>query len=131
MEIISTDGRRLERVSRWIELKHNYHPSKRNSLWDYVTDGSGNRPSSEKFNPDDGLFLDYFRHNGKTYALEQFGVLGGVWVGGTPVMYHDKDGKLGVIGTVDMDGNMYSPLYAEWDEYCERVRLYVMKGEER
>lgn len=123
-EIISKDGVRYRRISRWIEIKHNYNPNKRNSLWDYVCDGSGYHPHQEKFNPADGLYLDYFRFGGKTYAAEQFWVLGGVWVGGAPILYDDEDGKLGYIGSVDMDGNMFHPIYGEWDEYCEHVRLY-------
>lgn len=123
-EIVSEDGVRYRRISRWIEIKHNYNPSKRNSLWDYVSDENGYRPHSDSFNPENGLSLDYFRFRGRTFAVEQFYVLGGVWVGGTPIFYNDKDGKLGYISTVDMDGNMFHPIYGEWDEYCEHVRLY-------
>ena len=123
-EIISRDGVRYRQVSRWITIKHNYNPNKRNALWDYVFDENGYHPYQEKFNPEHGLYLDYFRYQGRTYALEQFWVLGNIWCGGYPIMYDDEDGKLGVIGTVDMDGNMFHPLYGEWDECCERVRLW-------
>lgn len=125
MKIITAkDGTKYERVSRWITIQKNYNPTKRNSLWDYVMDGYGYHPYQEQFSPEDGLYLDYFRFHGRTYALEQFYVLGGVWVGGEPILYDDEDGKLGVIGTVDMDGDIFHPLYGEFDEYCERVRLY-------
>lgn len=125
MKIITAqDGRKYERISRWITLKTNYNPTVQNSLWDYVTDGYGYHPYQKEFNSESGLYLQYFRFNGKTYALEQFFVLGGVWIGGEPIMYDDEDGKLGVIGTVDMDSDMFHPLYGEFDEYCEHVRLY-------
>lgn len=125
MKIIEAkDGRKYRRISRWITLKTNYNPTKRNSLWDYVTDESGYHPYQDEFNPKNGLYLDYFRFGGRTYALEQFYVLGSVWLPGPPPMYDDEDGKLGVIGTVDMDSNMYHPIYGEWDECCEHVRLY-------
>ena len=126
--IMSKDGKqRLTRVSRWITLKHNYNPSKRNSLWDYVCDENGYHPYQGRFNPENGLYLDYFRFNGRTYALEQFYVLGGVWTSSPPIFYDDEDGKLGVIGTVDMGGDLYHSLYAEWDEYCEHVRLWEVE----
>lgn len=122
--IVSTDGRKYERVSRWITWRTNYNPSKRNSLWDYVTDGYGHHPYSDEFNPANDLYLDYFRYNGRTYALEQFYTLGSAWFGSTPIMYEDENGKLGVIGAVDMEGDMFRPLYMEIDEGNERVRLY-------
>ena len=126
MKIVTcTDGTKLRRISRWIKLQCNWHPTSRNSLWDYACDGSGYHPYQDRFNPGEGLYLDYFRFRGKTYALEQFCVLGSVWLGGHPHYYVDKKGKLGAIGTIYMDGPIFGPaLYAEWDEYCEHVRLY-------
>lgn len=123
--IVSKDGEKYERISRWIKLRQNYHPNKRNSLWDYVCDENGYHPYQDNYNPENGLYLDYFKFKGKTYALEQFYVLGGIWTSMPPIMYEDDDGKLGIIGTIYMDGDLYSPaLYGEWDEYCESVRLY-------
>jgi len=126
MKVITcTDGTKLRRISRWIKLKRNYWPNKRNSLWDYACDGYGYHPYQDKFDPSEGLYLDYFKFGGKTYALEQFFVLGGMWTGQPPYFYHDENGKLGHIGTVYMDGPIFGPaLYGEWDEYCEHVRLY-------
>lgn len=123
-EIVATNGVRFRRVSRWLTVKHNYHPNKRNSLWDYVYDESGYHPHQAKFDPKSGLNLDYFTYNGRNYAVEQFYVFGSAFLSGPPIFYDTEDGKLGVIGTVDMDGNIFHPLYGEWDEYCERVRLY-------
>lgn len=126
MKIITCeDGTKLRRISRWIKLNHNYTPNSRNSLWNYACDGYGRHPYQDKFDPTDGLYLDYFRFRGRTYALEQFFILGSMWLGGKPYFYKDEDGKLGVIGTVDMDGPIFGPaLYGEWDGYCEYVRLY-------
>lgn len=110
-------------VSRWIKVRHNYHPTKRNSLWCYVTDGTGYKPNDEMFNPDDGLFLDYFKWNGRTYAIEQFlSYNNACW---NPVGYFwtGEDGKLYWLGGVDME-NIYSPISVEFDEYCENVRVY-------
>lgn len=40
MKIITcTDGKKLRRISRWIKLQCNWHPTNRNSLWDYACDG--------------------------------------------------------------------------------------------
>ena len=125
-KLITTDGKyELTRLSRWIQVKHNYNPSKRNKLWDYVTDGSGYHPYQDKFNPKDGLFLDYFRFKGTNYAVESFYGIGSMAVCGTPYFYEDKEGKLNVIGAIYMDGNIFAPsLYAEFDECVEAVRLY-------
>lgn len=121
--LYSTDGRKLTRVSRWIELKQNYTPRKDNSLWDYVTDGYGYHPYEDKFNDTDGLYLDYFRYNGRTYALGQFYLLNSFFLSEKPIEYIEH-GEKHYITTVDMDGNIYNPLYAEWDDFCEHVRLY-------
>ena len=121
--ILDTDGRKWERVSRWITLKTNSRPNKRNALWDYACDAYGYHPYQSKFDPSKGLYLDYFRYKGRTYALDQFCALGSVWVGGFPAMYMNEDGKLGVIGAVDMD-EMFFPMYMEMEENSDRIRLY-------
>lgn len=122
--ITSKDGRKYQRVSRWITHHTNYNPRQDNALWDYVCDGNGYHPYEEKFNPTEGLYLDYFRYKGKNYALDQFYALGGVWVGSWPIEYDDGDGKSSYIGAIDMDGDMFHPLYLEVEEGCERIRLY-------
>lgn len=62
----------FRRISRWITVKTNYHPAKNNCLWEYVTDGNGYKPYQAEFNPENGLYLDYFTFNGKNYAVEVF-----------------------------------------------------------
>ena len=124
-EITCIDGRKVKRVSRWIKLEQNYNPCKRNSLWDYVSDSAGYHPYSDKFDPTDGLYLDYFKFRGKTYALDQFFCIGSAFLGGVPLMYYDEYGKLCVIGPLYMDGPIFGKaLYGEWSECCEYVRLY-------
>ncbi len=119
----SVDGEQITRVSRWITVQHNYHPNKSNSLWDYVCDDAGYHPYQEKFNPENGMFLDYFRHGGRTFAVDQFYRLESMFVS-TPMIKYKEHGELHYINSVDMDGNIFRPLYGEWDEYGERVRLY-------
>lgn len=113
------------RVSRWIEIKHNYNPSKNNSLWCYVVDGYGNHSSSDKFNPENngGAYLDYFTWNGRTWAVEQFLSLNNPFWCPVGYSYEDEDGKSCFLSGVDGD-NYYNPIYVEFDEYCERVRVY-------
>lgn len=110
------------RVSRWISVKTNYNPNKRNALWDYVTDASGNTPDSDGFDPSEGLFLDYFRFDGRTYATNQFYLLGSMWIYETYT--YTEDGEEKHLSAVDMCGDIYAPYYVEFDEYGERVRVY-------
>lgn len=114
------------RLSRWIRIKQNYNPRKNNSLWDYVTDGNGYKHYNEKFNPAEGLLLDYFTFNGKNYALEQFCSLGNTFFVPVKYSYETEDGKANYLSGVDMDGNIYNPLYIEIDGNGEAVRVYEM-----
>ena len=113
----------FKRVSRWIAVKHNYTPNKRNSLWDYVTDENGYKPYQDNFTPENGLYLDYFRFNGRNYAVEQFLCLGNPFWNPVTYCYEDSSGKVHYLFGVDMD-NYYNPIYVEFDEYCENVRVY-------
>lgn len=112
----------FRRVSRWITVQHNYTPNKRNHLWDYVTDENGYKPYSDKFNPANGLYLDFFRYNGRTYAVEQFLRLGSMMIA-VAYSYETADGKTAYLSAVDGE-DLYHPLYVEFDECCERVRVY-------
>jgi len=111
------------RVSRWITVKQNYHPNKRNSLWYYVMDEYGRKPGDNEFNPKNGLFLDYFTYKGRNYAVEQFWLLGNVFY--LPFTYsYEEKGKRIYLSAVDMDGDLFNPIYVEFDEYGEKVRIY-------
>ena len=121
----TTDGKhRITRLSRWITIQQNYNTSKRNSLYDYSTDGSGYHPHEDGYDPAGGTYLDYFRFGGRTYAIEQFVALGSMWIGGQPYRFIDTDGTISSVDAVDMYGDLYDPLYIELDEYGERVRVY-------
>ena len=111
------------RASRWIKVKQNYNPCNRNSLWDYVTDGYGYSPYQDKFNPETGLFLDYFIYRGRTYAIGQFLALNNPFFCPSGYSYEDEDGHVNFLSGVDGD-NYYSPIYIEMDECGEYVRVY-------
>ena len=121
----TVDGKNtITRLSRWIQVKQNYNVNKRNSLYEFSTDENGYKPGQSKYNPDNGTYLDYFRFNGRNYAIDQFIALGSVWCGGAPYEFTDTDGKSTFIHAVDFYGDSFNPLYIELDEYGERVRVY-------
>ena len=110
------------RVSRWISVKTNYNPNKRNSLWDFVSDDYGRHPNNDGFDPSEGLELRYFRYDGRTYAIDQFYGLGSMWV--CEEYTYTEDGETKGLHAVDMYGDLFRPIYLEWDEDGERVRVY-------
>ena len=114
----------LTRLSRWITIQTNYNVSKRNSLYEHSTDENGYRPHQDGYDPAGGTYLDYFIFGGRTYAIEQFILLGSMWTGGRPYEFIDTDGTISSVHAVDFDGDLYDPLYIELDEYGERVRVY-------
>lgn len=120
--IKTNDGREFTR-SRWIKIQQNYNPTKKNKLWDFVTDGNGYHPYQEEFNPVEGLFLDYFRYKGNKFALEQFMRIGGFACPGPQPYYEDHQGKH-FLCAVDFYGNIYHPYYIELNDNGEAVRVY-------
>ena len=124
-----TGEKLFTRVSRWKQVKHNYTPGKRNRLWNYVMDENGYKPYQEKFNPENGLYLDYFTHDGRNYAIEQFAALGNPFYTAVSYSYTDENGKTVFLSGVDWDCNIFEkyPLYIELDECGERVRVYQME----
>ena len=125
---ITTDGKdKVTRISRWIKIQTKYNANKRNSLYDYVVDENGYKSYQDNFNPENGTYLDYFRFNGKTYALDQFYRMGCMYLSMSPYEFIDTDGKSTFIGAMDMDGDLYinrNTLYLELDDCGEYVRLY-------
>ncbi len=122
------DGKRtFNRISRWIKVKQNYNPCSRNSLWDYVQDENGYKPYQEQFNPENGLYLDYFRWNGRNYALEQFWALGNPFYSAISYSYEDENGKTAYLSGMYMDGDIYGRdmFYIEMDDCGEYVRVYT------
>lgn len=112
-----------KRVSRWITIRQNYSPCKNNRLWDYVTDENGYKPYQEQFNPANGLFLDYFRFNGRTFAIEQIISIGSIadCIGHSSGYIENKQEHF--LSGYDCE-NYYSPIFVELDEYGDKVRIY-------
>lgn len=121
-KIIANDGHVLNRVSRWIKIRQNFRPNRRNSLWYYVMDGNGHREGQSDYDPSTGLFLDYFIWNGRKWALEQFIALGGM-MGGTPIFFENEDGKTSYIAGYDSE-NYYNPILIEFGDGYDYVRVY-------
>ena len=131
-EFITNDGKHIvTRLSRWITIRQAYNVNRRNSLFEFVSDENGYKPGQDEFNPANGTFLDYFRFDGRTYAIEQFIALGSVWCAGAPYEFTDTDGKITFISAVDYYGDLYDPLYIELDKYGEHVRVYTVKDARR
>ena len=122
MKILKTkEGKEIKRVSRWIKVRNNYNPSRRNRLWPYVTDGAGYHEGDKNYNPADGLFLDYFVWNGRTWAIEEFLCFGSMICPET--ISWEEDGKLHWMSGFDGE-NYFNPIMIESDEYGEYVRVY-------
>lgn len=119
-EFNTQNGTKIYRVSRWIKIQQAYNITKRNSLYYYATDESGYREGQEKFNPDNGLYCDFFRWNGRNYAIEQFLRLD------YPIFFTDTDGKLNYLSGYDSE-NYYNPILIELDDCGEYVRIYTEK----
>lgn len=122
-KFVTDSGRTLVRLSRWIKVRHNYNPNRRNSLWDYVTDGSGNGPHSERFDPKKGLYLDFFRWNGRNWAIDQFLSTTGIMGFHDQMIFKDETGKDSFISGYDSE-NYFSPILLEVDDCGEYVRVY-------
>ena len=118
------------RVSRWITVQQNYNPKKRNSLSYYIQDGYGYKMDDSRYNPKEngGPYLDYFRWNGRTWAVEQFLCLNNPFWCPVGYSWEDKEGKLHYLSGYDSE-NYYNPIYVEFDECCERVRVYELVEE--
>ena len=65
-------------------------------------------------------YLTFFRYHGREYALSQFIARFGAWG-------FDQRGETypAFITGYDADGDIYTPLLCELDEYGDRIRLYV------
>lgn len=104
MIIKSIDGKKYERVSRWIKI-HEKIITSRHSLYDYSEHIDGEN------------YLTYFRYKNKNFALSQFMHLS------VPIFYEDTDGKLQYLSGYDST-EFYYPLICEIDDCGEYIRLY-------
>lgn len=120
-EFKTQNGTKIYRVSRWIKIQHAYNITKRNNLYYYATDENGYREGQNNFNPENGLYCDFFRWNGRNYAIEQFLRLD------YPILFEDpSDDKLHFLSGYDSE-NYYNPILIEFDNSCEYVRIYLEK----
>ena len=108
---ITTDGKKIERVSRWIKIRQAYNVTEKHSLYYYA----------EKLEENENM-LDYFIFNGRKYALNQFYRFGTMWTPSPPPMFYEND-KLHYISGYDAE-NYYNPLLIEVEECGEAVRIY-------
>lgn len=120
-QFITQQNHVVARVSNWIKIRTNYNPSKRNSLYYYVTDENGYRSNSKYFNENSDLYLDYFTWNKRNWAIDQFILFGGL-MGGIPEKFKDGD-KTITLNFYDSE-NYYNPIMLELDESGEKVRVY-------
>lgn len=93
------DGKKIERVSRWIEIKYK-EVTTRHSLYDYSDDGN----------------LCYFTYKGRQYALGQFEKL-------VFPIFFEENGKTQYLCGNDCT-EWYKPLLVEINDCCDGVRLY-------
>ena len=123
-QIICTDGKIIYRKSRWIKRRTNYNPNKRNSLAYYITDGYGYREGTENYNPVEhgGKFLDYFRWNGRNYAIEQFMSMSSPFCS-MVYQWEDREGKLNFLSGYDSE-NYFNPILIEISDCGEYIRVY-------
>lgn len=109
--ITTTDGTRLERVSRWISIQTACNVTERHALHYYAADDG-----------DGGNVLDFFTWAGRRWAIGQFYAFGTMFTPQPPPMWEEADGLHWVSG-YDAE-NYHNPILIELDEYCERVRIY-------
>ena len=121
-EIVTKDGGTLMCISRLIKVHQAYNITARHCLYYYCTDENGFCPGQSGFNPENGTFLDFFRFNGRKWALNQFIAFGGV-VGGVPPMWEDEHGKLRCLTGYDSE-NYYNPIMIELSDGGDYVRVY-------
>lgn len=108
--ITTTEGKQIERISRYIKIKQQYNVTERHSLYYYA----------EKIDENENV-LDYFVFNGRKYALSQF-MRFGYPITAVYIQWYEKD-KLHFMSGFDSE-NYFYPLLLELDEYGEYVRLY-------
>ena len=113
----------VERLSRWITVKHAYDITPRHSLYDFCTDENGYRPWQLEFNPVNGTYLDYFEWKGEKYAIAQFICYGGMAEFGHFHGYIENGEKHYFAGYDSM--TIFDSMLSETDKYLERVRVYM------
>ena len=108
---ITTNGQKIQRVSRWIRIRQAYNITEKHTLHYYA----------ENIDDNENV-LDYFIFHGKKYAINQFYRFGTMFNPGAMPMFYEKD-KLHFISGYDSE-NYYNPIMIELSECCEYVRIY-------
>ena len=110
--ILTDSGKTLERVSRWIHREQRYNVTPRHGLHYYAEDiGDGEN------------VLDYFRWNGRKWAVNQFFRYGTMFTLAAGETWEEPDGRHHIAGC-DSE-NYYNPILIELSPDAERVRVYV------
>lgn len=110
--ILTESGKTLERVSRWIHRNQAYNVTPRHSLHYYAEDTG-----------DGGNVVDFFRWNGRKWAVNQFFAFGTMFTPQAGEMWEESDG-LHCIAGYDSE-NWYNPIMIELSPDAECVRVYV------
>lgn len=115
----------FERLSKWRPKETFYDVTAHHSLYDYRTDEFGRKPTDEKFNPDNGTYVDGYFFQHKWWATERFYLLSNpFWMQGYNEQLQSESGEKVTLHAVDMDGDMFDPLYIELSDDCESARFY-------
>lgn len=123
-EIVTRDGKTINRLSRWIKIRQAFDITKRHSLYRYAIDGNGHVEGQDCFDPATGTEVTYFIWNGRKWALDQFLRLS------YPIFWEDEDGYLQFLSGYDGE-NWYNPILIEIHPDGEYVRVYEEGREDK
>lgn len=121
----ATDGSEWTR-SRWLKVRRDWFekPNPRHGLYDYMVDMDGLALYDERCDLSAGVEVEYFKYHGMRFPLSRFYALRCAVISTAPYEIVEDDGSSSFISCVDMDGDIFNPLYLELDEWGEGVRVY-------
>lgn len=108
----TTNGQKIQRVSRWIKINQAYNITERHSLFYYA----------EEIDDSENI-LDYFIHKGKKYAINQFYRFNTMITPATAPTFYENDKQTRIAG-YDSE-NYYNPILIELSDDGEAVRVYM------
>lgn len=117
----------FNRLTGWKEVQ-NLMVTKRHSLFEYAYDDNGYTCNDEKFDTSQKwYYLDCVEYKGYKVPLSSCAnMFNNLWF---PHVYRYKEnGEIHYINSYDMDGNIYNPLYFEFNPDGEQYRVYIKKG---
>ena len=113
------------RISGWRERIDFYNPSPRHPLYEYRTDEYGRKSWEGNFDPSNGTYVDGYYFARQWWAVERFWLLSNpFYMQGYCEELKARDGERVMLHAVDMDGDLYYPLYIEISPNGEAVRFY-------